>query len=140
MMATMIKNTNLSALLRNFFRKSDEAAITDWEVDKHLKDYYIRDYILLSEREMQNDYRVFDLGEKTPNKEIESHCGRGMETAGWIIGVFSDLKLAHPPPIATVPLGTGNNLPFAFGWGKKNPGINCQSVKSFLNQVKMEKK
>lgn len=40
----------------------------------------------------------------------------GDGTAGWILGVVSDLKLAHPPPIATVPLGTGNNLPFAFGW------------------------
>ncbi|MCE3051996.1 hypothetical protein HAX54_051376 [Datura stramonium] len=141
----MIKNTNLSALLRNFFRKSDEAAITDWEVDNILKDYYIRDYILLSEREMQNDHRVFDLGEKTPNKvlhqfysNLEKHKQNGDNlsyeierrlrvivaggdgTAGWIIGVFSDLKLAHPPPIATGCQGTGNNLPFAFGWGKKN--------------------
>lgn len=40
----------------------------------------------------------------------------GDGTAGWLLGVVSDLKLSHPPPIATVPLGTGNNLPFAFGW------------------------
>lgn len=37
-----------------------------------------------------------------------------------------DLKLSHPPPIATVPLGTGNNLPFAFGW----VGISQNSVLS----------
>ena len=40
----------------------------------------------------------------------------GDGTAGWLLGVVSDLKLSHSPPIATVPLGTGNNLPFAFGW------------------------
>lgn len=40
----------------------------------------------------------------------------GDGTAGWLLGVVSDLKLSQPPPIATVPLGTGNNLPFAFGW------------------------
>ncbi|KAJ8527697.1 hypothetical protein K7X08_015148 [Anisodus acutangulus] len=174
---------------------SHEAHITDCEADNSLKDYYIPDYILLPEREIQNGYdvatcpvlvfinsksggqlggqllltyrtllnknQVFDLGEKAPDKvlhqfysNLEKHKQNGDSlsyeierrlrvivaggdgTAGWILGVISDLKLAHPPPIATVPLGTGNNLPFAFGWGKKNPGINCQSVKSFLNQVK----
>lgn len=40
----------------------------------------------------------------------------GDGTAGWLLGVVSDLKLRKPPSIATVPLGTGNNLPFAFGW------------------------
>ncbi|XP_016557925.1 diacylglycerol kinase 1 isoform X3 [Capsicum annuum] len=197
----MVKNTNLSTI-RNFFRKShmalvcsEEAPITDSEADNYLKDYYIPDYLLLPEREIQDGYdvascpvlvfinsksggqlggqllltyrtllnknQVFDLGEKAPDKvlhqfysNLEKHKQNGDSlsyeiekrlrvivaggdgTAGWILGVISDLKLAHPPPIATVPLGTGNNLPFAFGWGKKNPGINCQSVKSFLNQVK----
>ncbi|CAI9784436.1 unnamed protein product [Fraxinus pennsylvanica] len=40
----------------------------------------------------------------------------GDGTAGWLPGVVSDLKLSQPPPIAMVPLGTGNNFPFAFGW------------------------
>ncbi|XP_051125226.1 diacylglycerol kinase 5-like [Andrographis paniculata] len=63
----------------------------------------------------------------------------GDGTAGWLLGVVSDLKLSQPPPIATVPLGTGNNLPFAFGWGKKNPGTDRNSVLSFLDQVKKAK-
>jgi diacylglycerol kinase (ATP) len=59
----------------------------------------------------------------------------GDGTAGWLLGVICDLKLSHPPAIATVPLGTGNNLPFAFGWGKKNPGTDQRSVEAFLDQV-----
>ncbi|XP_022717701.1 diacylglycerol kinase 5-like [Durio zibethinus] len=63
----------------------------------------------------------------------------GDGTARLLLGVISDLKLPHPPPVATVPLGTGNNLPFSFGWGKKNPGTDRQSVLSFLEQVKTAK-
>ncbi|CAD6259446.1 unnamed protein product [Miscanthus lutarioriparius] len=60
----------------------------------------------------------------------------GDGTASWLLGVVSDLELSHPPPVATVPLGTGNNLPFSFGWGKKNPATDQAAVKSFLGQVK----
>nr|CAB3488388.1 unnamed protein product [Digitaria exilis] len=58
----------------------------------------------------------------------------GDGTASWLLGVVSDLRLSHPPPVATVPLGTGNNLPFSFGWGKKNPATDKAAVKSFLGQ------
>lgn len=104
--------------------------------------------------------QVVDLGEKAPDKvlhqlyvNLEKHkrsgdsvapeiqrrlriiVAGGDGTAGWLLGVISDLKLAQPPPVATVPLGTGNNLPFSFGWGRKNPGTDLQSVKKFLYQV-----
>ncbi|XP_054813789.1 diacylglycerol kinase 5-like isoform X2 [Prosopis cineraria] len=107
-----------------------------------------------------NEKQVFDLGEEAPDKVLrriyinfenlklqdDQFAMRTMErlklivaggdgTAGWLLGVVCDLKLPHPPPIATVPLGTGNNLPFAFGWGKKNPGTDEHSVESFLKQV-----
>lgn len=117
--------------------------------------------LLVTCRSLLNKNQVFDLGEKTPDKvlqqlyfNLEKHKQNGDSladeierklriivaggdgTAGWLLGVVSDLKLSHPPPIATMPLGTGNNLPFSFGWGKKNPGTNYQSVKTFLRQVK----
>ncbi|KAJ9709393.1 hypothetical protein PVL29_001053 [Vitis rotundifolia] len=63
----------------------------------------------------------------------------GDRIAGCLQGIVSDLKLSWPLPIATVPLGTGNNLPFSFGWGKKNPGTDSRSVESFLGQVKRAK-
>lgn len=116
--------------------------------------------LLITYRFVLNQNQVFDLGEDAPDKvlhrlyltlenlklsgddlaaKIEKNLrvivAGGDGTAGWLLGVVSDLKLSHPPPIATVPLGTGNNLPFAFGWGKKNPGTNRESVLKFLKQV-----
>lgn len=115
-------------------------------------------------RSLLNETQVFDLSEESPDKslsrvyvnleklkldgdafatQIEEKLriivAGGDGTAGWLLGVVSDLKLAKAPPIATVPLGTGNNLPFAFGWGKKNPGTDRQAVLSFLDQVQKAK-
>ncbi|KDP24202.1 hypothetical protein JCGZ_25859 [Jatropha curcas] len=120
--------------------------------------------LLVTYRSLLNEKQVYDLGNEAPDKvlrrvylNLELLKSRGNNlaiqiqqslriivaggdgTAGWLLGVVCDLKFSHPPPIATVPLGTGNNLPFAFGWGKKNPGTDRNSVISFLNQVKEAK-
>uniref|UniRef100_A0A5B7BGI5 Diacylglycerol kinase n=1 Tax=Davidia involucrata TaxID=16924 RepID=A0A5B7BGI5_DAVIN len=120
--------------------------------------------LLINYRSLLNKNQVFDLGEKAPDKvlhqlyyNLEKHKQNGDNlaleiekrlriivaggdgTAGWLLGVVCDLKLPRPPPIATVPLGTGNNLPFSFGWGKKNPGTDHQSVEAFLDQVRNAK-
>ncbi|XP_078436748.1 diacylglycerol kinase 5-like [Wolffia australiana] len=121
--------------------------------------------LLLTYRKLINPAQVFDVGQEAPDKvlhrvyvnierlkhegdaladEIEKRLrlivAGGDGTAGWLLGVVCDLKLPHPPPIATVPLGTGNNLPFSFGWGKQNPGTDRQAVKAFLEQVKVARK
>jgi diacylglycerol kinase (ATP) len=115
-------------------------------------------------RELLNEAQVFDLSEEAPDKVLHRLyvnlerlkmegdilavqiwrtlrliVAGGDGTASWLLGVVSDLKLAHPPPVATVPLGTGNNLPFSFGWGKKNPSTDQEAVKSFLGLVKHAK-
>ncbi|GFP89541.1 diacylglycerol kinase 5 [Phtheirospermum japonicum] len=120
--------------------------------------------LLVTYRSLLNKKQVIDLGEEAPDtvlhrlflnlerlknngdkiaseleKKLRIIVAGGDGTAGWLLGVVSDLKLSQPPPIATVPLGTGNNLPFAFGWGKKNPGTDRNSVISFLNQVQNAK-
>ncbi|XP_042009526.1 diacylglycerol kinase 5-like [Salvia splendens] len=120
--------------------------------------------LLVTYRSILNEKQVIDLGEEAPDSvlrkvfiNIERLKARGDEsasefemnlklivaggdgTAGWLLGVVSDLRLSQPPPIATVPLGTGNNLPFAFGWGKKNPGTDRISVLSFMDQVRKAK-
>ncbi|KAK9284958.1 hypothetical protein L1049_024140 [Liquidambar formosana] len=111
-----------------------------------------------------NEHQVFDLGKEAPDKvlsriylnleklklggddlaikiqeRLRIIVAGGDGTAGWLLGVVCDLKLSKPPPIATVPLGTGNNLPFAFGWGKKNPVTDRHSVESFLKKVREAK-
>ncbi|KAL3820973.1 hypothetical protein ACJIZ3_006878 [Penstemon smallii] len=116
--------------------------------------------LLITYRSILNKAQVFDVGEESPDsvlhrvylnleklknngdefareleKKLKIIVAGGDGTAGWLLGVVSDLKLLQPPPIATVPLGTGNNLPFAFGWGKKNPGTDRNSVLSFMEQV-----
>lgn len=116
--------------------------------------------LLVTYRSILNKNQVTDLGEEAPDSvlrkfflnleklknqgaEIASEIEKNLKlivaggdgTAGWLLGVVSDLKLSQPPPVATVPLGTGNNLPFAFGWGKKNPGTDRNSVLSFLDRV-----
>ncbi|XP_022742559.1 diacylglycerol kinase 5-like isoform X3 [Durio zibethinus] len=116
--------------------------------------------LLKTYKSILNEHQVFDVGEEAPDKVLHRVYMRleklkqekdefaskiherlriivagGDGTAGWLLGVVCDLKLPHPPPVATVPLGTGNNLPFSFGWGKKNPGTDRNSVLSFLEQV-----
>ncbi|XP_047331318.1 diacylglycerol kinase 1-like [Impatiens glandulifera] len=116
--------------------------------------------LLSTYRSILNKDQVIDLLEETPDNvlrrvyvnleklkhngdELASHIEEklriivagGDGTAGWLLGVVSDLKLSRPPAIATVPLGTGNNLPFAFGWGKKNPETDLDAVLAFLTQV-----
>uniref|UniRef100_A0A0E0EIM8 Diacylglycerol kinase n=1 Tax=Oryza meridionalis TaxID=40149 RepID=A0A0E0EIM8_9ORYZ len=115
-------------------------------------------------RELLGEAQVFDVSEEAPDKVLHRLnvnleklkmegdilavqiwrtlriiVAGGDGTASWLLGVVSDLKLSHPPPIATVPLGTGNNLPFSFGWGKKNPCTDQESVKSFLGLVRHAK-
>ncbi|KAL6535800.1 Diacylglycerol kinase 5 [Orobanche hederae] len=87
----------------------------------------------------QKQVQATDKNGKISEQPPEGGVAGGDGTAGWLLGVVSDLKLSQPPPIATVPLGTGNNLPFAFGWGKKNPGTDRSSVISFFVEVQKAK-
>ncbi|GKE62072.1 diacylglycerol kinase 5-like protein, partial [Tanacetum coccineum] len=77
---------------------------------------------------MGQNGQVFDLSEKAPDKvlyqlflnleklkrdgdslasqiqkKLRIIFAGGDGTAGWILGVISDLNLAQPPPVATVP-------------------------------------
>jgi diacylglycerol kinase (ATP) len=70
-----------------------------------------------------------ELYKKVPNLRILA-CG-GDGTAGWIFSALDDLGIK--PPVAVLPLGTGNDLARAFGWGG---GYTDEPVSKILFNVK----
>ncbi|XP_050392923.1 diacylglycerol kinase zeta isoform X2 [Patella vulgata] len=73
-----------------------------------------------------NPRQVFDLAQggprfglelykKVPNLRILA-CG-GDGTVGWILSTIDALNISPPPPVAVVPIGTGNDLGRTLNWG-----------------------
>ena len=70
-----------------------------------------------------------ELYKKVPNLRILA-CG-GDGTAGWIFSALDDMGIN--PPVAVLPLGTGNDLARAFGWGG---GYTDEPISKILLNVK----
>ncbi|XP_044272407.1 diacylglycerol kinase epsilon isoform X2 [Tribolium madens] len=89
--------------------------------------------LLLSEfRKYLNPVQVIDLSDRKPPaalqwavllapKEIRVLVGGGDGTVAWVLTTSHKLDLDPEPPLAIVPLGTGNDLSRVLGWGKENP-------------------
>ena len=104
-------------------------------------------HFLLSQlRSLLNPVQVYDLNDGAPEKILESFvnafpkfrilvCG-GDGTVSWIISVIEKVLVGKEnkswPPIAILPLGTGNDLARFHGWGA---GYNNQPLLHILEQV-----
>ena len=87
-------------------------------------------------RRLLNPIQVWDLGEDGgPEIVLESFCAfrnlrilvcGGDGTVSWIIATLEKMKLKRKwPPIAILPLGTGNDLARMHGWGGGYNNAQC---------------
>ncbi|KAM7349990.1 retinal degeneration A isoform 2-T4 [Cochliomyia hominivorax] len=92
-----------------------------------------------------NPRQVFDLTQggpkmglelfrKTPNLRILA-CG-GDGTVGWVLSVLDQLNppIQPPPAVGVLPLGTGNDLARALGWGG---GYTDEPIGKILREIGM---
>lgn len=64
---------------------------------------------------------------------IYCHCV-SISQVGWILSVLDQLKLRPQPPVAILPLGTGNDLARTLNWGGVSsigPDLNIAVVPYF---------
>lgn len=73
-----------------------------------------------------NPYQVYDITKVDPSKVIENFLvfpglrvlvAGGDGTAGWILESMEKIAEDRRPPLAVLPLGTGNDLARVLGWG-----------------------
>ncbi|KAG9416131.1 hypothetical protein AC1031_000531 [Aphanomyces cochlioides] len=101
-------------------------------------------HILRQLRRWLNPLQIYDLSIQGPETALIQFskvpglrilvCG-GDGSVGWVLGAIDNLSQAHfqrQPPVAILPLGTGNDLARVLGWGS---GYSDQPISDILFEV-----
>eukprot|EP00930_Biecheleria_cincta_P103523 TRINITY_DN9551_c0_g2_i1.p1 TRINITY_DN9551_c0_g2~~TRINITY_DN9551_c0_g2_i1.p1 ORF type:complete len:527 (-),score=74.79 TRINITY_DN9551_c0_g2_i1:184-1764(-) len=83
--------------------------------------------VLIELRAILHTVQVVDLQKEGPEAALNWWSKTGLKyrilvcggdgSVGWLLGVLEQLQLEYVPPIAILPLGTGNDLARVLGWG-----------------------
>ncbi|XP_045476406.1 eye-specific diacylglycerol kinase isoform X2 [Harmonia axyridis] len=88
-----------------------------------------------------NPRQIFDLTQGGPRQGLELYrnvhnlrvlaCG-GDGTVGWVLSVIDQIGMSPAPAVGVLPLGTGNDLARALGWGG---GYTDEPVSEILSNI-----